>query len=82
MQSNMKKKLVPIAGTPINMLNLPAGCAAAATNARERVFSWTLRRLPRVPDEPSQPPAALWRPCVSASLVDWGAFGGARRAVY
>ena len=25
--SNMKKKLVPIAGTPINMLNLPAGCA-------------------------------------------------------
>ena len=23
----MKKKLVPIAGTPINMLNLPAGCA-------------------------------------------------------
>lgn len=25
--SNMKKKLIPIAGTPINMLNLPAGCA-------------------------------------------------------
>ena len=25
--SNMKKKLVPIAGTPINMLNLPKGCA-------------------------------------------------------
>ncbi len=25
--NNMKKKLVPIAGTPINMLNLPAGCA-------------------------------------------------------
>ena len=25
--SNMKKKLVPIAGTPINMLNLPEGCA-------------------------------------------------------
>ena len=25
--TNMKKKLVPIAGTPINMLNLPAGCA-------------------------------------------------------
>lgn len=24
---NMKKKLVPIAGTPINMLNLPAGCS-------------------------------------------------------
>ena len=24
---NMKKKLVPIAGTPINMLNLPKGCA-------------------------------------------------------
>lgn len=57
--------------------NLPAGCAETATNARERVFSWTLRRLPRVPDEPSQPPAALWRPCVSASLVDWEAFGGA-----
>ncbi len=25
--SNMKQKLVPIAGTPINMLNLPKGCA-------------------------------------------------------
>ena len=25
--NNMKKKLVPIAGTPINMLNLPKGCA-------------------------------------------------------
>ncbi len=25
--NNMKKKLVPIAGTPINMLTLPAGCA-------------------------------------------------------
>lgn len=25
--ANMKKKLIPIAGTPINMLNLPAGCA-------------------------------------------------------
>jgi len=25
--TNMKKKLVPIAGTPINMLNLPKGCA-------------------------------------------------------
>jgi len=24
--NNMKKKLVPISGTPINMLNLPAGC--------------------------------------------------------
>ncbi|MBQ7465485.1 MAG: ABC transporter ATP-binding protein, partial [Oscillospiraceae bacterium] len=24
---NMKQKLVPIAGTPINMLNLPKGCA-------------------------------------------------------
>ena len=27
---NMKKKLVPIAGTPINMLNLPEGCAFCA----------------------------------------------------
>lgn len=25
--NNMKKKLIPIAGTPINMLNLPKGCA-------------------------------------------------------
>ncbi len=25
--NNMKKKLVPIAGTPINMLNMPKGCA-------------------------------------------------------
>jgi oligopeptide transport system ATP-binding protein len=26
----MKEKLVPIAGTPINMLNLPAGCSFCA----------------------------------------------------
>jgi len=25
--NNMKKKLIPIAGSPVNMLNLPAGCA-------------------------------------------------------
>ena len=25
--NNMKKKLIPIAGTPINMLNMPKGCA-------------------------------------------------------
>ena len=25
--NNMKQKLIPIAGTPINILNLPAGCA-------------------------------------------------------
>ncbi len=28
--SNMKKKLVPISGTPINMLNMPKGCAFCA----------------------------------------------------
>ena len=28
--SNMKKKLVPIAGTPINLLNMPKGCAFCA----------------------------------------------------
>jgi len=28
--NNMKKKLIPIAGTPINMLNMPAGCAFSA----------------------------------------------------
>ena len=28
--NNMKKKLVPIAGTPINMLNMPNGCAFSA----------------------------------------------------
>jgi oligopeptide transport system ATP-binding protein len=28
--SNMKKKLIPISGTPINMLNLPKGCAFCA----------------------------------------------------
>ena len=26
----MKKKLVPISGTPINMLNLPKGCSFCA----------------------------------------------------
>ena len=35
--SRMKEKLVPIAGTPINMLNLPAGCSfcARCENAME-----------------------------------------------
>ncbi len=28
--NNMKKKLVPISGTPINMLNMPKGCAFCA----------------------------------------------------
>ncbi len=28
--NNMKQKLIPIAGTPINILNLPAGCAFCA----------------------------------------------------
>ena len=28
--NNMKKKLVPISGTPINMLNMPRGCAFCA----------------------------------------------------
>ncbi len=28
--NNTRKKLIPIAGTPINMLNLPAGCAFCA----------------------------------------------------
>lgn len=28
--TNMKEKLIPISGTPINMLNLPAGCAFCA----------------------------------------------------
>ena len=28
--NNMKKKLIPISGTPINMLNLPKGCAFCA----------------------------------------------------
>ncbi len=28
--NNMKKKLIPISGTPINMLNMPAGCAFCA----------------------------------------------------
>ena len=27
---NMKKKLIPIAGTPINLLNMPSGCAFSA----------------------------------------------------
>ena len=28
--NNMKKKLIPISGTPINMLNMPKGCAFCA----------------------------------------------------
>ena len=28
--NNMKEKLIPIAGTPINVLNLPKGCAFCA----------------------------------------------------
>ena len=55
--------------------HLPAGSAEAVTNGGARVFTWTLRAPPRTPDEPSQPPAAQWRPCVSVSLADWSAHG-------
>lgn len=56
---------------------MPAGASVVVTNGGVRVFSWTLRQPPRTPDEPSQPPAALWRPCVSVSLADWDAYGTA-----
>ncbi len=56
---------------------MPAGASVVVTNGGARVFTWTLRQPPRTPDEPSQPPAAQWRPCVSVSLADWDAYGTA-----
>ena len=44
--SNMKKKLVPIAGTPINLLNMPKGCAFCS-----RCDSAMKICLTQVPDE-------------------------------
>ena len=44
--NNMKKKLVPIAGSPINMLNMPKGCAfCARCDAAMKIC------LDRVPEE-------------------------------
>ena len=44
--SNMKKKLVPISGSPINMLNLPKGCAFCPRCASAMKIC-----LSRVPEE-------------------------------
>ncbi len=35
------------------------------------VYRWAWTNPPRVPDEPSQPPLANWRPSVVVSLSDW-----------
>lgn len=56
---------------------MPAGASEVVTNGGARVFTWTLWHLPRTPDEPSQPPAVQWHPCVSVSLADWDASGTA-----
>ena len=44
--NNMKKKLVPIAGTPINLLNMPKGCAFCS-----RCDSAMKICLTQIPDE-------------------------------
>ena len=41
------------------------------------VYRWEWTKPPRVPDEPSQPPLARWRPSVTVSAADWKAQGTA-----
>ena len=41
------------------------------------VYRWEWTKPPRVPDEPSQPPLARWRPSVTVSAADWKAHGTA-----
>ena len=41
------------------------------------VHRWSRKNPPRVPNEPSQPPASQWRPYVSVSAADWHETGRA-----
>ena len=41
------------------------------------VHRWSRKNPPRVPNEPSQPPASYWRPYVSVSAADWHETGRA-----
>ena len=41
------------------------------------VYRWAWNKPPRVPDEPSQPPLARWRPSVTVSAADWKSQGTA-----
>ena len=41
------------------------------------VHRWTRKNPPRVPNEPSQPPASMWRPYVNVSAADWHETGRA-----
>ena len=43
--NNMKEKLIPIAGTPINVLNLPKGCAFCARQMVQSKISKTMVKL-------------------------------------
>ncbi len=54
---------------------IPADAYTVATNGATRTYAWTMRNPPRVPDEPSQPPASRWRSCLAVSLVDWESYG-------
>lgn len=54
---------------------MPKDAYTVTTNAGERVFAWTMRAVPREPEESAQPPSARWRPSVSVSFADWEAYG-------
>lgn len=39
------------------------------------VYRWSWSNPERLPDEPSQPPIAKWRPTFSVSTADWASYG-------
>jgi len=54
-----------------------AGVVQADHEQEAGVFRWSCTKPSRVPDEPSQPPLAYWRPAVTVSAADWKAQGTA-----
>lgn len=64
-------------------LHVPAGMrfAVGAKNLRDLgtngVHRWVVKNPARIPNEPSQPPLAMWRPYASVSAADWHEHGTA-----
>ena len=64
---NMKKKLIPISGTPINMLNLPKGCAFCPRC--DAVMKICLEAVPEEIDINENHRAACWMNIKEAALA-------------
>jgi len=61
----------------VDDVNFPTdgGTFTVTTNATECILRWTMRDVTRTSSEPLQPPARLFRPRVTLSTQDWGAYG-------